>query len=235
MFFLRRAGREEELLLESESESLSDELCGHFLVEGGRGGMVVMNKRATVHEGRHTTHTFHTHCPDQAHRPTKKRTESESDPESDEEELLELDDEDEDDDDDEEEEEEVLSSSDSEAAASPPKSFSSPMYAPGSARNCASSASCALAALFTLFFIRLNDRSFPGDIFLAVPSFACRVVLQVGGCVGCGIASRVSETDNHTQTPNTPDNHPGTHPHPHPCTFSLISLSLSSNVASSFT
>jgi hypothetical protein len=100
-----------------------------------------------------------------------KRTESES--ESEEEELEE--DEEEDDDD-------VLSSSDSAAApASPPMSFSSPMNAAGSSRYLPSSASCALAALFSLFFIRLNDRSFPGDIFLAVPSFACGV-----RCVGGG-------------------------------------------------
>jgi hypothetical protein len=99
---------------------------------------------------------------------TKQRTESES-----EEELL--------DDDELEELEEVLSSSDSAAASPPPTSFSSPMNPAGSARNCPSSDSCALAALLSLFFIRLKERSFPGDIFLAVPSFACCLFLFIFG------------------------------------------------------
>lgn len=67
----------------------------------------------------------------------------------------------------------MLSSSES---APPPcpspscMSFSSARYSPGSSRYLPSSASCALAALFSLFFMRLKERSFPGDIFLAVPA-----------------------------------------------------------------
>ena len=144
--------------------------------------------------------------------PTQTRTESESESEEEELELL-LDEEEEDEE--EEDEEEVLSSSDSAPAASWPRSFSSPMKAAGSARYCASSPSCALAALFSLFFIRLNDRSFPGDIFLAVPSFAWGMVVGVcgGGAMGWAWVRHAANIYN-PQTPKRPNNNGSNAPSP---------------------